>query len=291
MLALAEHGSFCRAAEAMNITQPALSRSIQSLEDSLGVQLFDRSTRKIKLTPIGEVSIEAARQILRSAAEFHSKIGNTEADEIGELRIGLGSVTSSLFGAPLLRAYAQRFPKMRISLRVDQPESLYKMLLREELDVVVGNTDAIENAHDFDFEVTPSFTRGFFARAAHPLAGRRNLDTDDLALYPVGTTDPLPAPVVRAIKSTYGFASLDSFFHLRSNHYSALVDLMLHGDAVVFGANIAYLQEVRRGLVVRLDVKPEFPMDMPLTIATIAGQRPKPATALVGEVVRAEIAA
>ncbi len=291
MLALAEHGSFCKAAEATNITQPALSRSIQSLEDALGVQLFDRSSRQIRLTPVGYLGIEAARQILASAAEFHRMVGHANAAEIGELRIGLGNVTSTLFGPPLLRGFAERHPQLRLVLQVDAPESLYDMMLAEKIDVVVGNTEAMPSLVEFDIDTVGVFQRGFFARAGHPLCERTGLTPDDLAAHPVGATYPLPEAVLKTIKHTYGFGSVDAFFRIRSNHYAALIDLMLNSDAVVFGSNIAYLRQVRAGQVVQLDVTPQFPTDMPLTIASVAGRTISPTAPLIGSIIRESIAA
>jgi DNA-binding transcriptional LysR family regulator len=291
MLALAEHGSFCKAAEATNITQPALSRSIQSLEDALGVRLFDRSSRQIQLTPVGYLGIEAARQILASAAEFHRMMEHADLNEIGQLSIGLGNVTSALFGPPLLRAFAERHPQLRLILEVGAPETLYDMLLTEKIDVVVGNTDAMPSFAEFTIDRIGVFERGFFARADHPLAALQDVSTGDLARFAVGTTYPLPATVIETIRRTYGFSSVDAFFRIRSNHYGALVDLMLNSDAVVFGSNIAYLRQVKAGQVVQLKVTPAFPADMPLTIASVAGRTISPTAPLVAAVIREEIAA
>ena len=291
MLALAEHGSFCKAAEAMHITQPALSRSIQSLEDSLGARLFDRSARTIRLTPVGRVGIEAARQILTSAAEFHRVVGSTDLSEIGELRIGLGNVTSALFGPPLLRGFADRHPKLRLVLQVDAPEALYASLIAERIDVVVGNTEAMPSMAEFAIDAIGSFERGFFARADHPLARHHELTIDQLARYPIGVTYPLPDTVLALIRHTYGLESVDAFFRIRSNHYGALVDLMHNSDAIVFGSSIAYLGQCRSGSVVQLDVTPRFPADMPLTVASIAGRTISPTAPLVGSIIRQSIAA
>lgn len=291
MVALAEHGSFGRAAEAVCISQSALSRSIQSLEGSLGVELFDRTERRVTLTPIGKLSIEAAQEILRSAAEFHRIVDSATPHEIGELSIGLGSVTSSLFGPPLLRSYAKRYPQIQLTLRVGAPENLFRMLLSEELDLVIGNSDALPNANEFEVETIARFSRGFFARADHPLSGHADVPIDALSRFMVGTTYPLPPSVDEAIKSTYGVPSLESCFRIRTNHYGALVDLMMNDDAIVFGCNIAYLQEVWRGSLVLLDVTPKFFPDMPLIVARSAGRNVSPAEMLVGDVMRDVVAA
>jgi DNA-binding transcriptional LysR family regulator len=291
MLALADHGSFCKAAEAMNITQPALSRSIQSLEDALGVRLFDRSSRHIQLTPAGYLGIEAARHILASAAEFHRVVGHADANEIGDLSIGLGNVTSALFGPPLLRGFAERHPHLRLTMHVGAPEDLYTMLFDDELDIVVGNTDALPSCAGLAIDNIGEFQRGFFACAGHPLCEKQVLTVDDLAAYPVGATYPLPDVVMQTIKRTYGLGSVDAFFRLRSNHYGALLELMLRSDAVVFGSNIAYLRQMRAGQVVQLNVTPVFPADMQLTVVSIAGRAISPTSPLVASIIREQVAA
>lgn len=290
MVALAEFGSFGRAADAVCLSQSALSRSIQSLEASLGVELFDRTERRVTLTPVGKLSIEAAQDILRSAAEFHRIVDSASLHEIGELSIGLGSVTSSLFGPPILRSYAKRYPQLQLTLRVGAPDNLFRMLLDEELDLVIGNSDALPNTNDFAVETIARFERGFFARADHPLSGKTELPIDALSSYMVGTTYPLPHSVDEAIKSIYG-VPLESCFRIRSNHYGALIDLMMNDDAIVFGCNIAYLAEVWRGSLVLLDVRPRFIPDMPLIVARSAGRNVSPTETLVGDVMREVVAA
>lgn len=285
MIALAEHGSFWKAAEATNITQPALSRSIQSLEDSLGVQLFERNGRGVELTPVGHSCIEAAAKILRSAAQFHEKVMAAADQETIELRIGLGNVTASLLGPPILNAYAEHYASLHVQLVVDAPERLYKLLLEDELDLVVGNTEVISRASDFDIETVGRFARGFFVRAGHALSDRAAVSLEDLARYPVGTTYPLPDSVVSKLRSTYGLSSLDGFFQFRSNHYNALFKLMEKGDAIVFGSNIAYLKQVRAGAVVRLPVRPDFSEDMALTIASVAGRPLSAPAGLLSDVI------
>jgi len=292
MVALSEYGSFGRAADAVCISQSALSRSIQSLEGALGVELFDRTERRVTLTPVGKLSLEAAQAILRSAAEFHRIVDSASLTEIGALNIGLSSVTSSLFGPPLLRSCAKRYPQLQLTLRVGAPENLFSKLHSEELDLVIGNSDALpSNNKEYEVETVARFSRGFFARTDHPLTGRSELSIDALSQYTVGTTYPLPPSVDEAIKSIYGFSSLDQCFRIRTNHYGALIDLMMNDDAIVFDSNIAYLQEVWNGSLVLLDVTPKFVPDMPLVVARAAGRNISPAERLIVDVLREVIGA
>jgi len=94
LIALAESGSFSRSAEAMFLTQPALSRSIRALEDEMGQALFDRIGRRSDLTPFGREVLERARQVVFEVDELAARGQEMREGRAGRLRVGLGSVRS-----------------------------------------------------------------------------------------------------------------------------------------------------------------------------------------------------
>ena len=100
-VALAEHGSFRRAAKALRVSQPALTRGIQALEASLGVQLFDRQSTSVTLTAVGELVIERAKSMITTEADLRRDIALLQGLETGDVNIALGpypSVHVGLFG-------------------------------------------------------------------------------------------------------------------------------------------------------------------------------------------------
>lgn len=276
MLALADHRSFSEAARALNITQSALSRSIQSLEAALDTKLFERTTREVSLTPEGRLGLEAARRILSSAAEFHRSVRAARVESRRELSIGMASVTASALGPLLLRSITRDQPGLSLGLKVDAAEVLYDLLLAEDVDVVIGTTETMPHNPEFRSETVGMFPRGFFARAGHPLAGRQ-VSLEDLAAFSTAISFPLPDQLIRTVERTYGLSSLSSLFQLKSNHYEALLDLILSSDTIVFGASIAYLNMIRSGQVLQLDTHPVFPDDMPLTVTQLAGRQARAA--------------
>ncbi len=105
-VALAEHGHFARAAEAVNLSQPALSRSIQALESQLGCPLLDRHSRGFSLTAHGRLVLEHARRLLagsRALSNAVSKLGNLQS---GELRLGAGPYPAARLVPRALGAFA-----------------------------------------------------------------------------------------------------------------------------------------------------------------------------------------
>ena len=86
--AVAEELSFSRAAQRLNIAQPALSRAVQELEEELGVRLIDRNRRTIRLTPAGEVLLRETGLIFENLDDTLRKVRRTASGEDGELRLG-----------------------------------------------------------------------------------------------------------------------------------------------------------------------------------------------------------
>jgi len=90
VLALDRHRNFGRAAEAIGLTQPALSRSLQALEDEIGARLFDRDRSHVAPTAVGERLIERARLLVNQARDIEQDLKQMLGLEVGLLRIGAG---------------------------------------------------------------------------------------------------------------------------------------------------------------------------------------------------------
>lgn len=115
-VAVAEERHFGRAAQRLHMAQPPLSQQIKQLEEQLGTALFERTTRKVELTPAGELLLERGRRILQDLEELESDVAQVGAGAAGVLRIGLsGSATYRLL--PTLVQKARReLPGLRLSV-------------------------------------------------------------------------------------------------------------------------------------------------------------------------------
>jgi DNA-binding transcriptional LysR family regulator len=115
-VAVAEELHFGRAAERVGIAQPPLSQQIQGLERELGVQLFERTKRRVQLTPAGAVMLEEARHTLQQAARTVELAQRAGRGEAGHLGIGfVGSATYRVL-PDVLRAFRERYPGVRLTL-------------------------------------------------------------------------------------------------------------------------------------------------------------------------------
>ena len=177
---LAETRSFRRAAERLFMAQPPLSVAIRKLEEEIGVPLFERGARGVRLTPAGEAACEAAKRCLRDADEVTSAARAAASGEAGRLRIGfIGSVTFGLM-PQLIQAFGQRYPNVRLELREATNESLLAAVDEETLDIgFVRLPTARPPGVEFQWVQRDVFVAALPAK--HPLARSKRLSMGDLA--------------------------------------------------------------------------------------------------------------
>jgi LysR family transcriptional regulator, nitrogen assimilation regulatory protein len=113
---VAQLGSFSEAARRLHIAQPALSRHVKDVEDSLGVALLVRDARGVKLTDAGEQLLAHALDVLHRLESLPRLVGSRSQTITGRVSIGLPTSTSAVLSAPLLRAAFERYPSVRIHL-------------------------------------------------------------------------------------------------------------------------------------------------------------------------------
>ena len=113
---LADVGSFVQASAVLFLTQPALTRSIQGLEDELGGALFDRLGRRIELTPFGREALGRAQRLVSDADALKQAGKGLHAGLIGKLRVGLSSGPGALLSTPLMLHMAEHHPRLQVHI-------------------------------------------------------------------------------------------------------------------------------------------------------------------------------
>lgn len=134
-LAVAEHGSFTRAASALCFSQPLLSQQIRQLDESLGVPLFDRSGRTIRLTIAGEVWRQTASRALQELGAGKRAIHDVAELSRVTLRIAVTPTFTSYFIGPLMADFYAKYPSITLQLQEMSIEKIDDMLCRDELEV------------------------------------------------------------------------------------------------------------------------------------------------------------
>ena len=134
-LRVAEMGNFTRAAEELGLTQPALSRSIQRLEEELGQPVLERKTKSLALTDAGVLLQSRARQVLSILADTKAEI--TDDGKSGRIRIGAIPTIAPYFLPGLLRSFSAEYPQASLIVQEDVTDNLLKRCTQGEIDLAV----------------------------------------------------------------------------------------------------------------------------------------------------------
>jgi DNA-binding transcriptional LysR family regulator len=135
---IAEERSITRAAERLWIAQPGLSTQMRRLEAELGIQLLNRHTRGVELTPAGEVFLERARATLAAADAARSTAADLEAGLVGTIRLGIATEAPAALARPLLAAFGRDRPEVEVTVFESYSGTLTRDLRDGRLDAVIA---------------------------------------------------------------------------------------------------------------------------------------------------------
>lgn len=179
-MAVAEELSFTRAAEKLHLAQPPLSRHIRALEEKLGAEVFDRSGRKVAITPAGMIFFEEARTILpqlRRAGEITRRF---VSGETSRLRLGFVSAVLSPELFKVLRGFRKRHPAVQMLMQDLPPAEQLDAIRHGALDGGFIGLAPVERIPGIQFVPWRKEPLSAFVPFGHPLAKRRQLDLRDL---------------------------------------------------------------------------------------------------------------
>jgi DNA-binding transcriptional LysR family regulator len=223
-VAVAEELHFGRAAERLHIVQPAVSQQVRRLERELGVELFDRSPRRVTLTAAGARFLPEARAVLAAAARARATVTTTRSVSPGVLRLG----TSAGLGDHLERLLDRLAPGLTVEL-------VYGPTAERAEQVRDGRLDAtfVRGTHRYPgLRRIPAWQEPLFVAlsARHPLAGKPGVKLADLAPFPLRLTErrnntplvdlvvgacheagyaPVPAPVAAVLADSLALIGAD----------------------------------------------------------------------------------
>jgi DNA-binding transcriptional LysR family regulator len=180
-LATAERLNLSHAAEAMNITQPGLSKSMHRLQRELGTKLYHRRGRGIELTESGRALLRHARQIETQIADARSEVTGIAGGRLGHARIGAGPSWLSRHLPDSISRVMAKNPNVRFTVDTGFPDRLIGRLRLGELDVVVGALPDNRIDPDLKFMRLTSDVIRVVARKDHPLGRKRERNLADYA--------------------------------------------------------------------------------------------------------------
>lgn len=290
-LAVVDHGGFRRAAEAVHLTQPALTKSIQNLEEVFGTQLLDRRPRAVIPTPFGEIVIERAQKILGDLNQMKREVDLLKGFESGMLMVGCDPYVAKSVMAPALSNLVALHPKLRYEVEVLGWSKLRKRLLNRQIDLHVGAPPDIygtEVLTIIEF-LLPPLT--YFCRAGHPLAGKKRVLPEEALAFPRIGIEPPPA-WTRMYAKLIGYdPDSDEALHFRfakSNDWETLKTIVSMTDSISAGPREVIQDDLDAGILKELNLNVALPALERLSTVVHLRDRvlPPAAKALVNEIER-----
>ncbi|MGU3780586.1 LysR family transcriptional regulator [Burkholderia metallica] len=274
-LGLAQHLTFSRASVDVNLSQPALSRSIQSIEAGLGVTLFERSPGGVTLTPFGKVFVERARRIVLEASELQRDLSLMQLGEYGELSIGLGATPAIVLTNPLVDHFLLHAPQVNLRIKRGRRDALLRRLLDEDVEIFFGDVAQLEDRHELRLSPLPSWPSGFFCSPGHPLAERTRVAPGELLDYRIGSIE----------LSAWATADLGDYFErpiaaaitFRSDDYRDIEAAAANGRMLVFGNRAVFRGALERGELREIPLDPPLRRSARLGSVTLAARTLSPA--------------
>jgi NitT/TauT family transport system substrate-binding protein len=241
-LEVARHLSFTEAANALNLTQPAVSSKIKSLESELGTPLFHRLGRRVELTAAGNYLVEFGPSLIEKEQDLIAGITKIKQGKWGELRVASTPEISSYWLPDFLFKYHQSYPDIKTYLsQLDTAEQLYRSLIEGEADIGISEI----GFDDFDelesIQVDRLFYRVILAQD-HPLAEAEFLSLKDLQQWP-WVLQPEGSPLRLAFESRLAELglSLKDFAQIQVAETASLMQVYLkQGGCLGFTTNLEF---------------------------------------------------
>lgn len=257
-VALDEHRSFRRAADAMRVTQPSFSRGVAALEASLGARLFDRSNRRVEPTPQGAMLLARARRLLADAERMREALDDYQNLRSGRVVVGVGPFALDLSVIDCIVRLAKRHPLLQIEVIEGDWRGFGAKLLSGAVEVAVMETAFVAADARFQVDALPAHQGCFFCRRGHPLDGRSGVTLQQVFQFPmVGVR--MPPRAVAGGRLDTGHLSLDPVTgdvipHIATTSFAAAKAIISRTDGIGIAAPVQLTEDIRRGVLAIIDV-------------------------------------
>lgn len=184
-MGVAEHGSISSAAKKLYISQSTITESIKELEFGLGVRLFDRHSRGLKLTYNGYKFLRHANEIMTNVANAKNSFINDREDVVGNLNIGVTSLVAGYVLSDIFAKYKRAYPSVTISMIEDNTSHLSHLLIGGEIDIAVMVADHTLDSRALHYEVIDVSPYSLWLSAGHALVQQKTIKLEDFQKEPL----------------------------------------------------------------------------------------------------------
>ncbi|MGL4474653.1 MAG: LysR family transcriptional regulator [Shewanella sp.] len=270
---LAQQLNYQQAANALNIAQPSLTRSIQKLEASLGVTLFNRSHAGISLTQYGKLLVTRAEPILTGVSHLYHDILTLQGRLQGEIVIGASSiVANALIGQAIARLLVKQ-PQIQIELQIEDWSVLLSRLLAGHIGLFVAEIeDSLMQAHaDLAILPLPATAAVFCCRPDHPIFSVPQT-AKTLRHYPLAVPRQLSQHCLQQFGDLFSPQRYDFSGLLRYDQFEPIKSSIMQSDLIAITPKIAISGELACGTLrlICADDLPQIPAQFGLVMTKFA---------------------
>lgn len=274
LVALAEERHFARAAGRVHLSQPAFSRSIQTIEHNLGMRLFDRENGDVRPTPAGSFLIGRARQLLFDARCVQRDVELYSGAQLGDLAFGVGPFPAATLVHHVLTELRRQHPNVCIRVQGSNWELLVDRLHKEDIEFFVADVRSFPK--DLLLKVEPlgrQYGR-FYVRAEHPLSASCTLS--ELWAYGVAATR-LPTSLKAALAQLLALPlGQEPELALECDDVQILRAVAVSTDTVLAVTDVAAQNDVESGVLRAITVTNLPPLFAEMGIVSLRNRTPSP---------------
>jgi len=276
LVALADKRNFARASEHVNLTQPALTRSIQAAEAEFGMRLFDRGSAAVTPTPAGEFVLERARRLVFESRCLSRDVSLYRDRSLGDTAFGVGPFPAATFVAPLLAELRREFPGVNLRVEVSNWELLMKRLADEDIEFFVADSRDLPRNSDVSIAHLRREPGSFFVRSGHPLAAARSVALREVWSYGVASVR-VPKGVRAALGRLLRLdAGVQPPLAIECDDVEILKKAALASDTVLAAPYAAVAREIESGSLMVLAIDGLEPLFSEMGVVSLRGRTPSP---------------
>ncbi len=256
-LEVARHLSFTEAADALNLTQPAVSAKIKSLETELGTSLFYRLGRKIQLTEVGQFLLEEGPRLIEVENQLFAKVEEIKKGKFGNLKIGCTAALANGWLPEILFQYRQQYPGIQTQCVVfDSAEFLYRAVTSSQLDIGISDISFAEFSEISATPIAP-IHYSLVVAANHPLANQTWLSLKELQKERwVMLNTGSPSRLVFESRLNELGINFSDFAQIETvDTLSLMRTYMMQGHYLGFASNFEFESECKSGMLVAIPLQ------------------------------------
>lgn len=256
-LEVARHLSFTDAAEALNLTQPAVSAKIKSLESELGTPVFYRLGRKVELTEVGQFLLTEGPKLIEVEKQLLQTIEEIKKGKVGNLKIGCTTAIAEGWLPNLLFNYRQQHPEIQTRCVVFEPvEPLYRAMTSNQIDIGLSDI-SFDGLSDINTTCIDTIHYSAFVAPTHPLAKQSWLNIQELKNHP-WVLLPARSPsrlIFEARLAELGLSLADFPKHETVDTISLMRTYMTQGNYVGFASEFEFKSECQSGTLAAISLQ------------------------------------